>query len=135
MRPVITLLIGLFNYFPFRISNYFQAMEHLLESDAGVELEDFLVAHFPEPIAVVNDLVFFVVEDLESMVELHGSAAWVSEDRVDAEVLEATYHDIAAVHLDAGLGGDGGRSFGGGLLGGVLFRHGQGGGWLLQGMG
>ena len=34
------------------------ALEHLLEGDAGVELEDFLVGHFAEPVAVVNDLGF-----------------------------------------------------------------------------
>jgi hypothetical protein len=34
------------------------ALEHLLKSDAGVKLEDLLVGHFPEPVAVVNDLGF-----------------------------------------------------------------------------
>jgi hypothetical protein len=34
------------------------ALEHLLERDAGVELEDFLVGHLAEPVAVVNDLGF-----------------------------------------------------------------------------
>ena len=63
------------------------------------------------------------------MVELHRGATWVGENRVDAEIFEAADHDITAAHLDAGLGGDGGRSLGGGLLGGVLFRHVQGGGW------
>ena len=32
------------------------ALEHLLEGDAAVELEDFLEGHFSEPVAVVDDL-------------------------------------------------------------------------------
>jgi len=60
----------------------------------------------------------------EALVELHGRAARVGEDRVDAEVLEASHHDVATAHLDAGLGRDGRRGGGGGVLGGVLFRHG-----------
>ena len=60
----------------------------------------------------------------EAMVELHRGAAWVSKDRVDAEVLEAADHDITAAHFDAGLGRDGRGGGGGGLLSGVLFGHG-----------
>ncbi len=48
------------------------ALEHLLEGDAGVELEDFLVGHLPEPVAVVDDLGFGLVEDLEGLVGVGG---------------------------------------------------------------
>lgn len=58
------------------------------------------------------------------MVELHRGTTWVGENRVDAEVLEATDHDITAAHLDAARGGDGWAGLRGGWLGGVLFRHG-----------
>lgn len=34
------------------------ALEHLLKGDAGVEFEDFLVGHFAEPVAVVDDFGF-----------------------------------------------------------------------------
>lgn len=61
----------------------------------------------------------------EALVQLHGGAARVGEDRVDAQVLEAAYHDVTTAHLDAGLGRDGRGGGGGGLLGGVLFGHGR----------
>ena len=48
------------------------ALEHLLEGDARVELEDFLVAHFAEPVAVVDDLGLGPVEDLEGLVGVGG---------------------------------------------------------------
>ena len=71
----------------------------------------------------------------EALVELHGRAARIGEDRVDTEVLEAADHDVATAHLDAGLGRDGRRGGGGGVLGGVLFGHGLWGGSRPQGMG
>jgi hypothetical protein len=48
------------------------ALEHLLKGDAGVEAEDFLVGHFPEPVAVVNNLGLGFVEDLERLVGVGG---------------------------------------------------------------
>jgi hypothetical protein len=58
------------------------ALEHLLESDTAVELEDFLVSHFAEPVAVVNDFSFRAVEDFEGLVRVGGG---VDEDLVASE--------------------------------------------------
>ena len=58
------------------------ALEHLLECDLGVELENFLVGHFAKPIAVVDDFGFRLVEDLKGLV---GVGLGIGEDLVAGE--------------------------------------------------
>ena len=71
----------------------------------------------------------------EALVKFHRGTAWVSEDCIDAEILEAADHDITTAHFHAGGGGRGGFCFRGRLLRSVLFCHGRLAGCLPQGMG
>ncbi len=58
------------------------SLQHLLQSDAGVELEDLLVGHFPEPVAVVDDLGLGFVEDFEGLI---GVGCGVGQDLLTGE--------------------------------------------------
>lgn len=59
------------------------ALEHLLESDAAIEADDFFVSHFAKPIAVEDDFGFFFIEDFESLFLVGGG---VREDGIAGEL-------------------------------------------------
>ena len=47
-------------------------LEHLLQGDAGIEFENFLIAHLAEPIAVINDFSLIAVENFKCLLGVGG---------------------------------------------------------------
>ena len=45
-------------------------LEQLLKRDSGIQAEDVLVVHLPEPVAIVNDLGFVAVENFECLFRI-----------------------------------------------------------------